>query len=315
MTIKKPLRVIFNIGFLVLLMVGMVLFLAGCSLKKQDSSSQIYIYYLNTKGTSLTPVAYEFQSTDGVDAKVDELLAAMQKETSDKNYEKIIPDGISVMNYLYENHILKLYFNHEYTNLTGFHETMVRAAIVKTMLQIEGVNGVEFYVSEVPLTDSYGRTVGTMTADTFIDEFDKEQTQMEETNLTLYYATLDGKNLVKVNKNIHYNSNLPLEQKIMEYLTKDPSDENAKAPLSSSIKIYSLAVSDGICYVSIDGGLLTQTADVTEQVAIYSIVNSLCELDDINKVKITVEDNNNVTNLDSKSINGVYESNEDLVLP
>ena len=52
-----------------------------------------------------------------------------------------------------------------------------------------------------------------------------------------------------------------------------------------------VTVKDGTCYVNLDNGFLTQTYNVSAEVQIYSIVNSLVELSNINKVQIAVNGN------------------------
>ena len=45
---------------------------------------------------------------------------------------------------------------------------------------------------------------------------------------------------------------------------------------------------DGICYVNLDESFLTVVNNVSTDVAVYSIVNSLVELSNINKVQILI---------------------------
>ena len=50
----------------------------------------------------------------------------------------------------------------------------------------------------------------------------------------------------------------------------------------------SVSVLDGVCFVNLDNGFLTQNFEIAEGVVIYSIVNSLAELPNINKVQLSV---------------------------
>lgn len=45
---------------------------------------------------------------------------------------------------------------------------------------------------------------------------------------------------------------------------------------------------DGICYVNLDESFLTVEGNVSTDVSVYSIVNSLVELSTVNKVQILV---------------------------
>ena len=45
---------------------------------------------------------------------------------------------------------------------------------------------------------------------------------------------------------------------------------------------------DGICYVNMDETFLNQNMEITEQVVLYSIVNSLTALSGVDKVQISI---------------------------
>ena len=53
--------------------------------------------------------------------------------------------------------------------------------------------------------------------------------------------------------------------------------------------------------------------NVTSQTVLYSIVNSLVELPDINRVQISIDGNTDVTYRDNVSLTTVFERNLDLV--
>ena len=58
--------------------------------------------------------------------------------------------------------------------------------------------------------------------------------------------------------------------------------------MSPNTKILGVSIAEGICYVNLDSNFLTVINNVSTEVAVYSIVNSLVELDNINKVQILV---------------------------
>ena len=58
--------------------------------------------------------------------------------------------------------------------------------------------------------------------------------------------------------------------------------------INPETKIVNILTKDGICYVNLDSNFLTVINNVSTEVAVYSIVNSLVELDNINKVQILV---------------------------
>ena len=58
--------------------------------------------------------------------------------------------------------------------------------------------------------------------------------------------------------------------------------------INPNTKILSVMTRDGVCYVNLDDNFLTVVNNVSTDVSIYSIVNSLIELSNVNKVQILV---------------------------
>ena len=72
-------------------------------------------------------------------------------------------------------------------------------------------------------------------------------------------------------------------------------------------------VKDGVCYVDVDSMFLTQIYNVTAEVTIYSIANSLAELSNVNKVQISVNGDTSVNYKENISLSTVFERNLELV--
>ncbi len=262
-----------------------VLLFGGCGQKEMDPEA-FYVYYLNIDYTGIVPVEYEMEAKDP-EKQIREALAALSSETQSVEYTKTIPSAVKVEDFRMDSGMLSLYFDRNYKELETYTEVMVRAAVVKTLLQIDGISNITFYVADNPLTDSSGQLVGAMDNNSFIDDFGQETESLRSTTLTLYYASADGQSLVREEKEVYYSSNVALERLVIEYLMKKPDIENAQSVFPSNTKLLSVSVTDGVCYVSLDSTFQNQNNNISENVAIYSIVNSLTELDQINKVQIT----------------------------
>lgn len=74
-----------------------------------------------------------------------------------------------------------------------------------------------------------------------------------------------------------------------------------------------MTTKDGICYVNLDKSFLNQKDKVTSDVAIYSIVNSLVELSNVNKVQFSVDGDTNVNYRDNTSLAVPFERNLDIM--
>ena len=81
--------------------------------------------------------------------------------------------------------------------------------------------------------------------------------------------------------------------------------------INPNTKVINITTKDGICYVNLDENFLTVPENVSMEAEVYSIVNSLVELSNINKVQIMV--NGEVPTTSSIFQNSTFERNLDLV--
>ena len=112
---------------------------------------------------------------------------------------------------------------------------------------------------------------------------------------------------------IEYNSNISLERLVVEKIIGGPEDEELLPTVNPGTKIISIAVKDNICYVNLNKEFLITQNDVLPEVTVYSIVNSLIELQNINKVQISVEGNNAFVFRDTIDMAVLFERNLDIL--
>ena len=110
-----------------------------------------------------------------------------------------------------------------------------------------------------------------------------------------------------------------MEQQVVEELIKGPRQDDIAGyeagypTVNPAVTILSVTVRDRVCYVNLSEEFLTPVYDVTSQVALYSIVNSLVELPGVNKVQISIDGNTDVTFRDSVSLTTVFERDLDII--
>ena len=171
-----------------------------------------------------------------------------------------------------------------------------------------------FYVGEEPLKDAYGNVVGIMTTDSFLDTFGEREEALESDTFVLYYSTENGRNLIRKKRLLHYNNTMSREAVVLSYLARNPgTKDGAKAVLSSGTKILSVTTKEGVCHVNLDSSFLSQQTGVSTETAIYGIVNSLTEFDEIGKVEISIDSQAEGVVPEILKVNGVYEANMKLV--
>ncbi|MCD8323657.1 MAG: GerMN domain-containing protein [Clostridiales bacterium] len=287
---------------------------AGCG-KEKTAETDYYIYYINQDVTGLELMEYEPEAdpTDA-EAMIAEFLALIEEGTDRVDYQRLYPVGVELQQYEYSENRLTLCFNEAYREMDVVQEALCREAVAETMLQIAEIEEVCFYIGSEPLTDANGNAVGAMTRDSFVDNPGEELNDIQVADLTLYFASLDGTNLVSETQHVYYySSNISAEKLVMEQLLKGPVSENAQSAIPEGTELISVSTLDGACIVNLDETFLTQNYDIQESVVIYSIVNSLSELSIVDTVQIAVNSETNLVYRQDLSLQEVYTANMDLV--
>lgn len=291
-----------------------ILSLTGCAASQEETAEEgISVYYINKAETKITPVVRSLE-TETVSGQVGEALAALQENPVELSLRTPL-NGFTVSGWKMDGTQLMLDVSEEYKQMQATTEVLVRAAIVRTLTQINGVDHVVMTVNKEALTDSLGVMVGPMTADMFIDNAGNEINAYEKAWLKLYFANETGDRLVGVDVRKVYNSNISMEKLVVESLVAGPGkdEEDAYPVINPATKVLGVTVKDGTCYVNLDESFMTQIYNVTGDVVIYSIVNSLVELSNINKVQIAVNGETNLIYRETFNHANVFDRNLDLV--
>lgn len=291
-----------------------VLLAAGCGrAREQAADGAISVYYINKAETKVTPVSCTLEG-EGQTAQVEEAIEALRQNPVELSLRTPV-NGYEILDWELVDTQLILNVNEDYKRLSSTTEILIRAALVRTLTQISGIDHVALTVNGEALTDSLGATVGSMTADMFIDNAGNEINAYEKVRLKLYFANETGDRLVEYTMPWVYNSNISMEKLVVERLVAGPVGEDAGVypVINPATKVLSVTVKDGTCYVNFDDNFMTQMYNVSADVVIYSIVNSLVELTNVNKVQISVNGETDLVYRENFDFSTVFDRNLDLV--
>ena len=286
----------------------------ACGSESETGSGKSYdIYYVNNEETCIFSNSYQTETEDS-QRLLSELIEQLADKPDKMEYKAPLAEGFALLDYSWDGETLTVNFDEHYKDMDSIKEVLVRAAIVRTLSQVPDIKYIAFTVLGVPLVDRSNVAIGTMSADTFIDNAGDEINTYEKVNLRLYFANENGDRLVEENqRNVIYNSNISMEKLVVEKLIEGPTTGNSYPTINPSTKLLSVTVNDRICYVNFDEAFLSQPYNVTSDVTIYSITNSLIELPNINKVQISVNGDTSLYYKESISLTNVFERNLDLV--
>lgn len=311
----KPLGRYHKVWFLLGLILLSAIMMAGCS-SEEPQGTPIDISYLNKNETKLVTETHYLTSTDTKDQIV-EVLTLLCSMPDNKELKATLTSGINIITYSYDGEQVILSLGEKYKELSRTTEVLTRAAVVRSLTNIPEVSYVMITVNGESLTDASGNAIGIMTADMFVNN---AGTQVEQANSTvtlrLYFANEEGNGLIAVNRELAHNadiSNVPMEKLVVEQLISGPANDETYPTISPDTKLVNITVRDYICYLTFDSTILTAVNNVTTDVTIYSIVNSLVELSNINKVQISIDGNKDGKFRDKYEASTVFERDLSLV--
>ncbi|MBO5488754.1 MAG: GerMN domain-containing protein [Eubacterium sp.] len=303
--------------FLTLLIItSYVCMLVGCSDEVQEAG--VYqIYYLDADSYGFKQEEYHLpQAKQDIISVVQVLFEQLQSPKS-KDEKSPIDDGISVVDYQIKETQLSVSFSAGYNNKSGIDEILSRAAIVKTLCQLNEIDYVEFYVEDQPLMVN-GKAVGMMSGDDFIDELDP--TDQEQSKLvSLYFANKEGTSLKKVTTKITYNAAEPLAKLMVQSLIigsdewNELPDQNVMGTIPADTVLNNLTIRDNICYIDFSKHFIEDDNSVKVPVRVYSVVNTLCDLPNISSVQFTIDGEQRESFGDVQGFNLPLQRNLDLV--
>jgi len=176
---------------------------------------------------------------------------------------------------------------------------------------------IEFYVEDQPLMLE-GNAIGLMSKDTFIDDLTPNNTEKSK-QVTLYFSDSSGRYLKEVSTEVTYNATEPLAKLLVEKLIVGPDgaeelkDMELLPTVPAKTKVNSITIRDNICYVDVSKDFLELLTNVKSDVIIYSIVNTLCELSNVNRVQFTIDGEQHDKYGETENFNTPYERNLDII--
>lgn len=288
----------------------LVMMLIVCSLSAcgrsgyEKKSGEFTLYQVEEDGTGLKQTPYDLKTAqDDTVEIVSELLG---------NYK-----SVDIREFQIKERQLSIYFSSAYYNVKGIDEVLLRAAIVKTLCQVDGIEYVEFFVENETLAVD-GEVVGVMSELSFMNSMGSD-TESQEKYVTLYFSDVSGSVMKEVTSKLTYDMTVPLARLLVEQLLAGPENipdvntSDVRQTIPEGTFLNSLTIRDNVCYLDLSKEFVNPQAEVKSEIVIYSIVNTLCELSDVNKVQFTIDGEQRQEYGDTKNFDAPFERNLDLV--
>lgn len=301
---------------MLILMLTAVLLLAGCGMTAKPAEETApegpQVYYVNNDMTGLRNTPVEIKSKG--DAMISDMFLSLRNGDFPDG-RSAVPESLELDHTAWQEKTLVLYLNGDYPEVGTMQESLLRAALVKSMLSVAEADSVVINVNGNPLTNEYDAEVGNISADDFIDTVMQNETE-EEIELTLYFG--EGSEPL-LSPEERYTSieegydTAALAKMAVSLLIGGPQKESLRNVIPAGTEATDVTVTDGICYVNLNDTFGNQELDYSYRLPVYSIVNTLCAIPGINMVQLTVNGSADIVLEEGLSIKAPLEADEELI--
>ena len=197
-----------------------------------------------------------------------------------------------------------------YGGLSGVDLTIADYCIALTLLQVEGVEAVSILVEGEPI--SYRDHQLLRESDIILSSAEDEPVYL---SADLCFLREEG-GLAVERRELLIPSGAAPEEVLLQALLSGPETDGLSLPIPADARLIDLWVNeDGICYVNFDAAFLSGSgaAPGRDRLLLYAIVNTLCQLPNVDAVFLLVE-GESVEEFGGMAVNVPLEPNPDLVV-
>ena len=267
------------------------------------------LYFMNEAETSIEAEWRVIKYSDP-NRLPENLVIQLMKGPEDSKHKRIINRDTKLLHLNNNNGKVTVDLSSDFLDKDSARNMQALYSIVKSLCSIDGVSSVRVTVQGEGISTSDGGTVGYLTSDDINLSSDPNTSETNE--ITLYFTKKDNQKLYKSKRVIKVADQQPIEYYIVSGLIKGPSDEGMLPVIDKKTELISVDTEEDICFVNLSSTFIEKNAGDKAKLAVYSIVNSLTERDNIKRVQFLIE-GKKVHKLGDMDIFGIYERNEDVI--
>lgn len=274
------------VGFVLLCTLGHFVY-DGFDKPTAVQSESFSLYFLDSTKTKLVsePVIVEQLSEMDTLTSLVNLLIAGPKDSVEK--KRAIPENTILISVTKEENIATVNFSPEFYGESDIDNALAAATIVKTLCETGIVEKVKILIDGNELIGSDKVAYGALGSEDIVDG---SQTANNSVVISLYFADKDARGLQLEKRTVARNDKEPVEKIAIAELMRGSLSDGQKL-IPSEAKLISTEVKDGVCFVNFSKEFSEKrtAGSSAELLTIYSVVNTLTELENINKVQFLIE--------------------------
>lgn len=285
----KNIRQILIYGILAAVVVTVVvlIFVHTKNIKLAEGTGTYNMYYINAGTNTIEPEKRVVNLVNDNTLMFNSVVDEYASGPKNSNSGLILPPEIKIIDKMYMDSTAYIDLGGGYNTLAPNLKVLCTGAIVYTLTDLSFINNVCISVEGVPVKNDSGENF-VMNRENVKNNPSIDPEKTDRQTVRLYFADNSGK-LVAEERIIEVKQSLTLENQIVEQLIAGPERSTLSPTIPPSTQIKDIKTEEGICYVNLTQTFIRNTSPSTEKITIYSIVNSLTELDNVNRVQFLIE--------------------------
>ncbi len=262
----------------------LMIFSISCSNKVSNSNiekQEVKLYYTSNDNSKINWITRPVEYMNG--EKYDATLKALLNGPYSSNMVRSINEKTKILSVKKEKDILYIDLSKDFFNFkSDVDEVNSVITISNTLNQFEEINGIEIKIEGKDLMSSDGERYG------LLKEFDL--TDEKNASLTLYLPDENLEYLVPIKKNVVIKEGEIIGQKVIQELINE-SDKQGYNVVPKGTKLLNYSQDKGIATVDLSQEFIKNSSggSISQTMAIYSIVSSLTEFENIKSVLFLIE--------------------------
>lgn len=287
---------------LFLSVIMLISLLCGCSPKNKGSFVEVKLYFSNSTKDSLVTEdasvdAFLRKDTVGFARKIMKLLLSGPKT---EGYVSVIPPDVKLRGISLEKEeegtvnidLSKEYYTSRKKDAPLSEELLARYSIISTLCQFEEIKKVKIYINGKDMLAQSGNEeiLPSMGSSSIMINSPSSVETKTEKFVTLYFTDKNGVKLYPETHKATMTDN-SLEKTVVNELIRGPVSGGCVRTFPETVQLISVETTGGICFVNFSSAFIPKENDDTfnQRTAVYSVVNSLTRLPDIEKVQILID--------------------------
>lgn len=293
--------------FIVVVCLLFVYSMTSCT--SRSETADVSLYYTNRDNSKILTEKRQVKVTrENPIHKV--AMEELLKGPQDEGLKSTIPPGTKLLDIKIEGETAVVNFSEDFSNFAGMmSETISVISVVNTLTDLEGIEKVQILVEGEDLVAPSGEPYGAL------GKYDVEEVNrdLSMTDIILYFSDEQAMYLMPEIRQVEKDK--PIEKIIVEQLIEGPKKDGLYPTIPEGTSLISIEVKDGTAYVNFSEELKTnhRGGSSGEAMTINSVVNSLTELDDIDRVMFLIEGKEEESLAGHYIFNEAFERNESVI--